>query len=69
MPQPPVGVWRIVDFDDEQRVWAFAIETSPRPRSVVVRFAPDGKSWDRLLDKVPGDHGALTPDRRILAIT
>ncbi len=73
-PKPAIGCEEILDFDSDGRVWAtvMQIEAKPAVRSVV-RFAPDGRTWDTTVENTGANrnarpHGAvLSADHRWLA--
>jgi hypothetical protein len=70
--QPRAKVWaeRVVAFDDQQQVWATALVVGISNARPLLRFAPDGQSWETIVPDL-GEHGhacAITSDYRQLAV-
>jgi WD40 repeat protein len=68
-PPPSFVTRRVVDIDEEGRIWAMATEMKG-PRECLVRFSADGKDPETLLPSIgrPFRHAVLSPDRRLLAV-
>jgi hypothetical protein len=69
-----VACEKVVEFDDQRRVWAIAFAPGSHPvKRSLVRFAADGKTWETLIADLHPEgpiqpHSAvLSPDRRQLA--
>jgi len=66
---PKIRCERILDFDEEGRIYGTAIASGSQS---VVRFSSDGKKWDRLIADLGPDasylSAVLSPDRQLLAV-
>lgn len=72
-PMPDVICKKILDIDEEGRIWAIADKVKPPPhRSMLVRYSPDGQEMETLIEElaesVMAIHAVLSPDRTLLAV-
>jgi WD40 repeat protein len=66
----PVPEWQILSslaIDEEQRVWA-TLHSGRHQSNCLARFAPDGKTWEVLLNDLPKGRASLSTKRDRLAV-
>jgi WD40 repeat protein len=75
-PQPDVICNRVIDIDEEGRIWGFARQLKPKfmHNTMLVRYAPDAQTLERIIPDLEIDlaltrTAVLSPDRRLLAVT
>jgi WD40 repeat protein len=74
-PRPDVVCRRVLDIDEEGRMWAFAQQLKPAfmHNEMLVRYAPDATTFERIIPDLESHMSLyrtaiLSPDRRLLAI-
>jgi hypothetical protein len=72
MPAPgqplKIRIGNILAIDEGGQVWATVVSAAPKdPRASLVRFSPDGATWETVLDDIGWDRAWLSPDRKLLA--
>jgi WD40 domain-containing protein len=73
-PIPDVHCRKILDIDEDGRIWALIEKTKPPPQeAMLVRYAPDAKGWEPVISGlhyplwVP-DLATLSADRNLIAL-
>ena len=66
---PKIFVRHLLAIDDQERVWAIASAGAGRDqKNSLVRFLPDGQTWDTQLDGLDSGHGTLSSDLKLLVM-
>jgi WD40 repeat protein len=59
---------QLLAIDEEGRAWATIARSSPSGENLsLVRFSPDGQTWEALVENLGSVRATLSPDRKLLA--